>query len=40
MLVPSLSWYKVMVLSHLYINAIFLPRHALDEHRQNSKKTN
>jgi hypothetical protein len=30
---------KTVVLSHLYINAIFLPRQAWDKHRENSKKT-
>jgi hypothetical protein len=29
---------KAVVLSHLYINAIFLPRQARDKHRENSKK--
>jgi hypothetical protein len=28
-----------VVLSHLYINAVFLPRQARDEHRENSMKT-
>jgi hypothetical protein len=30
---------KTVVLSHLYTNAIFLPRQAWDKHRENSKKT-
>jgi hypothetical protein len=30
---------KTAVLSHLYINAIFLPRQARDNHRDNSKTT-
>ena len=29
---------ETVVLSHLYINAIFLPRQAWDKHRENSKK--
>jgi hypothetical protein len=30
---------KTAILSHLYINAIFLPRQARDNHRDNSKTT-
>ena len=30
--------YKTVFLSHLYINAIVLPRQARDKHRENSKK--
>ena len=30
---------KTVFLSHLYIEMLFLPRQARDEHRENSKKT-
>ena len=33
----QLAYAKTVVLSHLYINVIFLPRQARDKHRENSK---